>query len=263
MRRGRHPVEISDRVAVVTGGASGLGRATAQALAKAGARVAVLDRNLAAARAVVAGAGDAMLAVQVDVGDRASVAAAIDEVAQTLGRIDICVNAAGIPTPGKVLGKNGPLPIADFQRVIDVNLVGAFDVMRRCAEVMARNTDDGPDGERGVIINVSSGEAFEGQKGQAAYSASKAGLIGLMLPAARDLAQHGIRVVTISPGVFDTEIFAQVPRQAVEALESMVLNPSRLGDPAEFAALVGHVIENRYVNATNLSIDAGARLNNV
>lgn len=258
-----HPVEIVGRVAVVTGGASGLGRATVHALAKAGARVAVLDRNLEAARMLAADAGDAMLPVRVDVGDRASVAAAIEEVAAAFGRVDICVNAAGIPRPGKVLGKNGPLPIEEFQRVIDVNLVGAFDVMRRCAELMVRNVGSGPDAERGVIINVSSGAAFEGQKGQSAYSASKAGLIGLMLPAARDLAEHGIRVVTISPGVFDTEIFSQVPPSAVEGLRSMVLNPSRLGDPAEFAALVGHVIENRYINATNLSIDAGARLTNV
>ena len=136
----------------------------------------------------------------VDVADRASVTAAIAEVSGMFGRVDVCVNAAGIPNPGKVFGKSGPLDIEQFQRVIDVNLVGAFDVMRQCTELMTRNTDPGLDGERGVIINVSSGAAFEGQKGQAAYSASKAGLIGLMLPAARDLAQYGIRVVTIAPG---------------------------------------------------------------
>ncbi|MCW2784769.1 MAG: hypothetical protein JWP74_1286, partial [Marmoricola sp.] len=200
------------------------------------------------------------IAVGVDVGDRESVAAGIADVVARLGPIGICVNAAGIPQPGKVLGKNGPLPIEDFARVINVNLIGAFDVMRLCAASMADSDGSGLDAERGVVVNVSSGAAFEGQKGQAAYSASKAGLIGMMLPAARDLAQHGIRVVTIAPGVFDTEIFAQVPRPAVEALGAMVLNPARLGHPDEFASMVVHVIENPYVNATTLSIDAGARL---
>lgn len=247
----------------MTGAASGLGRATARALAKAGARVALLDRNFEAAKLVADELGLKTTPVQVDVGDRASVKAAITAVSEAFGQIDVCVNAAGIPNPGKVLGKDGPLDIEDFQRVIDVNLVGAFDVMRQCAEYMARNEGAGLDGERGVIINVSSGAAFEGQKGQAAYSASKAGLIGLMLPAARDLARHSIRVVTIAPGVFDTDIFAQVPPQAVAALGGTVLNPTRLGDPAEFAALVVHVIENPYINATTLSIDAGARLGNV
>ncbi|MGO9521857.1 SDR family NAD(P)-dependent oxidoreductase, partial [Mycobacterium sp.] len=183
------------------------------------------------------------------------------EVFETFGRVDVCINAAGIPNPGKVFGKSGPLDIEQFQRVIEVNLVGAFDVMRQCAGLMTAN-DPGPDGERGVIINVSSGAAFEGQKGQAAYSASKAGLIGLMLPAARDLAHYGIRVVTIAPGLFDTGIFAGIDPRAVQALSGAVLNPSRLGEPGEFASLAMHVIENRYLNATTLSIDAGARLPN-
>jgi NAD(P)-dependent dehydrogenase (short-subunit alcohol dehydrogenase family) len=232
-------------------------------LAKAGARVAVLDRNADAARSVAEQAGPTTIAVPVDVADRASVTSAIAEVTEAFGRIDICVNAAGIPNPGKVFGKSGPLDMEQFQRVIDVNLVGAFDVMRQCAELMTRNADVGLDGERGIIINVSSGAAFEGQKGQAAYSASKAGLIGLMLPAARDLAQYGIRVVTIAPGLFDTGIFAGVDPKAVAALGSAALNPSRLGDPGEFASLVMHIVENRYINATTLSIDAGARLPNV
>jgi NAD(P)-dependent dehydrogenase (short-subunit alcohol dehydrogenase family) len=256
-------VNIDGQVAVVTGAGSGLGRATALALAKAGARVAVLDRNLDAAQSVVEQAGPTSVAVLVDVADRASVTTAIAAVSDAFGRVDICVNAAGIPNPGKVFGKNGPLDVEQFQRVIDVNLVGAFDVMRQCVELMTRNPDAGLDGERGVIINVSSGAAFEGQKGQAAYSASKAGLIGLMLPAARDLAQYGIRVVTIAPGLFDTGIFAGVDPKVVAALGSAALNPPRLGDPGEFASLVMHIVENRYINATTLSIDAGARLPNV
>ena len=253
-------MDIVDRVAVVTGAGSGLGRATALALAKAGARVAVLDRNAWAARSVAEEAGAPTVPVTVDVADRGSVTAAIAEVSGTFGRVDVCVNAAGIPNPGKVFGKSGPLDIEQFQRVIDVNLVGAFDVMRQCAELMTRNLNPGLDGERGVIINVSSGAAFEGQKGQAAYSASKAGLIGLMLPAARDLAHYGIRVVTIAPGLFDTGIFAGVDPKVVQALGTAALNPSRLGEPTEFASLVMHIIENRYINATTLSIDAGARL---
>ena len=256
-------MNIVDQVAVVTGAGSGLGRATALALTKAGARVAVLDRNAGAAKSVVDEAGATAIPVTVDVADRASVTAAITEVSEAFGRVDICVNAAGIPTPGKVFGKNGPLDIEVFARVINVNLIGAFDVMRQCAELMTRNTDGQADGERGVIVNVSSGAAFEGQKGQAAYSASKAGLIGLMLPAARDLAQYGIRVVTIAPGLFDTGIFADIDPKALNALSGAVLNPQRLGQPSEFAALVMHIVENRYLNATTLSIDAGARLPNV
>lgn len=252
-------MDISGRVAVVTGGGSGLGRATARALVDAGARVAVLDRDLDAARAVADGV-DAMAAVHVDVADRTSVTAAIAEVAGLYGRVDVCVNAAGIADAGKVLGKDGPLPIEAFQRVIDVNLVGTFDVLRQCAELMARNDPDGPDGERGVVLNVSSGAAFEGQRGQAAYSASKAGLIGLMLPAARDLARHGIRVVTIAPGLFDTGLLAGATPELLKSLRSVVLNPPRLGDPAEFAALALHVVQNPYLNATTLSIDAGSRL---
>jgi 3-hydroxyacyl-CoA dehydrogenase / 3-hydroxy-2-methylbutyryl-CoA dehydrogenase len=257
-------VNIDGRVAVVTGAGSGLGRATALALAKAGACVAVLDRNPAAAASVAQEAGATAFPVQVDVSDRASVTAAIGSVSGEFGQIDICVNAAGIPNPGKVWGsRTGPLDMDLFQQVIEVNLLGAFDVMRQCVEVMTRNDGTGPDGERGVIVNVSSGAAFEGQKGQAAYSASKAGLIGLMLPAARDLAGYGIRVMTIAPGLFDTGIFAGVDPKAVAALGSAALNPPRLGAPSEFAALVMHIVENRYLNATTLSIDAGARLPNV
>jgi 3-hydroxyacyl-CoA dehydrogenase / 3-hydroxy-2-methylbutyryl-CoA dehydrogenase len=256
-------LDIVDRVAVVTGAGSGLGRATALALAKAGARVAVLDRHSDAAASVAEEAGAGAIPVTVDVSDRASVTDAIGAVSEAFGRIDICVNAAGIPNPGKVFGKSGPLDMDLFQRVIDVNLLGAFDVMRQCVEMMTRNDNAGPDGERGVIINVSSGAAFEGQKGQAAYSASKAALIGLMLPAARDLAQYGIRVMTIAPGLFDTGIFAGIDPRAVQALGAAALNPARLGEPGEFASLVVHIVENRYLNATTLSIDAGARLPNV
>lgn len=246
---------------MVTGAGSGLGRAAARALAKEGARVAVLDRNGEAAKQVAAEL-DGALPVEVDIADRESVRAAIAAIAEEYGRVDINLNAAGIGDPGKVLSKNGPLPIASFARVIEVNLIGTFDVMRQCAALMAANEPAGTDSERGVIINVSSGAAFEGQKGQAAYSASKAGLIGLMLPAARDLARNGIRVVTVSPGVFDTAIFADTPPELLQALSGLVLNPPRLGNPDEFAGLAVHIVQNAYLNATNIGIDAGARLPN-
>ena len=253
-------MDIVDRVAVVTGAGSGLGRATALALAKAGARVAVLDRNAEGARSVAEEAGVPAVAVTVDVADRASVTAAIAEVSGAFGRIDVCVNAAGIPNPGKVFGKSGPLDIEQFQRVINVNLVGAFDVMRQCAELMTRNTDPGLDGERGVIINVSSGAAFEGQKGQAAYSASKAGLIGLMLPAARDLAQYGIRVMTIAPGLFETPMLQSLPPEAQKSLGESVPFPQRLGTPAEYAALALHIIANRMLNGETIRLDGALRM---
>ncbi|WP_028849855.1 SDR family NAD(P)-dependent oxidoreductase [Thermocrispum municipale] len=252
-------MDIEGRNAVVTGGASGLGRATVLALARAGARVAVLDRDGDAARQVAEQCDGDLLPVEVDVADEQSVDRAFSAIKEKFGTVHLCVNAAGVATAGKVVSKGQALPLATFRTVIEVNLIGLFDVLRRCSELMAGN-DPGADGERGVIINVSSGAAWQGQKGQAAYSASKAGVIGLMLPVARDLAAHGIRVVTIAPGLFQTGMSAGMPEKVLTALEQMVLYPQRLGDPAEFAELVGHIVTNRYLNAATLSIDAGARL---
>jgi len=261
-------MEIAGRVAVVTGGASGLGQATALELARAGARVIILDRDGEAASRVAAevragaGAGhaDGITPVQADVSDEQSVAQAFARVADTHGALHICVSAAGVATPGKVLRQGQPAPLAEFRQVIDVNLIGLFDVLRQAAALMARNEPAEPDGERGVIINVSSGAAWQGQRGQAAYAASKAGVIGLMLPAARDLAEHGIRVVTIAPGLFRTAMAAGLPEHVVAGLEQMALYPRRLGDPAEFAGLAGHIIRNRFINATTLALDAGMRM---
>ncbi|PXY17435.1 SDR family NAD(P)-dependent oxidoreductase [Prauserella muralis] len=252
-------MDLKDRVAVVTGAASGLGLATTRALAGRGARVAVLDRDSDAARRLAAENRDNLLPVPVDVADEESVTAAMTTIEENLGAVHLCVNAAGVATPGKVLHHGQPLPLADFRAVVTTNLLGAFDVMRHCTALMARN-DPGEDGERGIVINISSGAAWQGQKGQAAYAASKAGLIGLMLPAARDLADHGIRVVTIAPGLFDTGITAGMPDKVRSGLTSMVLNPPRMGHPDELAALVSHIAENRYLNAATLSIDAGARM---
>lgn len=252
-------MELADRVAVVTGGASGLGRATALELVRSGARVAVLDLNERAAKELAADHGPKMLAVEADVSEPLSVATAMNSVEAAFERVDICVNAAAVATSGKVVSQGKALPLAEFRHAIDVNLVGAFDVMRRCAERMARN-DPGPDGERGVVINVSSAAATQGQVGQAAYAASKAGLHGLMLPAARDLAPLGIRIVTIAPGLFDTPMASAVSDKAWDGMLRLVLNPRRPGRPEEFASVVRHTIENDYINATSFAIDGGIRL---
>jgi NAD(P)-dependent dehydrogenase (short-subunit alcohol dehydrogenase family) len=252
-------MELTNRIAVVTGAGSGLGRATAHTLAQRGAKVAVLDRDSNAVRQTASQGTGQLLPFTVDIADENSVAEAMASIEDKFGAVHLCINAAGVATPGKVLRKGQALPLADFRAVVEVNLMGTFDVMRRCAELMARN-EPGDDAERGLVINISSGAAWQGQKGQAAYAASKAAVIGLMLPAARDLAEHGIRVVTIAPGLFDTGMAANMPEKVAAGLTNMILNPSRLGHPDELAALIGHIIENRYLNATTLSIDAGARM---
>jgi NAD(P)-dependent dehydrogenase (short-subunit alcohol dehydrogenase family) len=252
-------VQISGSNAVVTGGGSGLGAATARRLAACGASVAVLDRDGVAAERVAATVPGRMFAVQVDVADESSVAAAFETITSRFGAVGILVSAAGVATAGKVVSGGKALPLETFRSVIDVNLVGLFDVLRRTAELMVAATPAGG-GERGVIVNVSSGAAFQGQKGQAAYAASKAAVIGLMLPVARDLARHGVRVVSIAPGLFETGMSAGFTPELVAQLQAQILYPKRLGNSEEFADLVTHVVENRYLNATTLSIDAGVRM---
>lgn len=251
-------MELSGRVAVITGAGSGLGRAAAERLVKQGARVALLD--LDEARVVALGdlLGENALPVQVNVSDAQSVASAIARVLERFGRIDVCVNAAGVATPGVITNGEQPLPLETFRAVIDVNLIGVFDVMRHCVTAMAAN--EPVDGERGVVINVSSGAWDQGQRGQAAYAASKAGIVGLTLPAARDVARYGVRVVAIAPGLFDTSMASGLSAQVRAGLEKMILQPSRLGDPDEFAALVQHIVENQYFNATTVNLDAGVRM---
>lgn len=250
-------MELKGRHAVVTGGASGLGRATARAFVEAGAHVALLDVDGDGAERIARELGDA-IGVGVDVADPASVEAGLEQVLSRWGRLEVCVNAAGVATAGAITDGVVPLDLDRFRRVIDVNLVGAFDVMRRCVTAMAAN--EPVDGERGVVVNVSSGAAWQGQRGQAAYAASKAGIIGLTLPTARDMARLGIRVVAIAPGLFDTEMARGLPPKVTDRLQRMILNPPRLGDPAEFAALVEHVVRNPYLNATTINLDAGTRL---
>lgn len=251
-------MKLSGRSAVITGAGSGLGRAAAVRLAGLGARVALLDLDPARIEAVAGEIGEAAIATPVDVADPDATARAIATVLDRSGRIDVCVNAAGIATPGLTTNGTEPLPLEAFRRVLNVNLIGLFDVMRLCAQAMTGN--EPVDGERGVIINVSSGAWNQGQRGQAAYAASKAGVVGLTLPVARDLARYGIRVVAVAPGLFETAMASGMSEKVRAGLEQMILNPRRLGEPDEFAALVQHIVENPYLNATTISLDAGARM---
>jgi len=250
-------MDIASKVAIVTGGASGLGRAVAEALLRAGARVVLFDRD--AARGAAAAMGDAALFAEVDVTSEPQVQAGIDRALAVFGSIHICVNCAGVPDAAKTVSDGKPFPLPVWDKVIAVNLTGTFNVLRLAAVAMTRNEPDGE--ERGVIVNLSSGAAHDGQMGQAAYAASKAGVIGLTLPVARDLAEHGIRCVAVAPGLFDTPIVAGLPKKVAQAIvDRMVLFPPRMGRPQELAQLVCTIVANAYLNATCLHIDAGARM---
>lgn len=244
-------------VAVITGGASGLGEATARTLAAAGAKVAILDMNLDAAQAVAADIGG--IAVQCNVADAASAEAAFAQVRSSLGLCGIAVNCAGIAPPGKIVGKEGPLPLSDFDRVIQVNLVGSFNILRLASNDMAQR-EPNADGERGVIINTASVAAYEGQIGQAAYAASKGGVVSMTLPAARELARHGIRVNTIAPGIFMTPMMAGLPEAVQESLAATVPFPPRLGKPEEYASLAAHIVTNPMLNGEVIRLDAALRM---
>jgi NAD(P)-dependent dehydrogenase (short-subunit alcohol dehydrogenase family) len=249
----------SGKVALVTGAASGLGRAVAETLLEAGARVVLVDRDAGRGAAVAAAAGAAALFVAADVTSEAQMQAAVDQALAAFGALHVCVNCAGVADAAKTLADGKPFPLATWDKVIAINLTGTFNVLRLAAVAMARNEPEGE--ERGVIVNLSSGAAQDGQMGQAAYSASKAGVIGLTLPVARDLAEHGIRCVAVAPGLFDTPLVAGLPKKVAQAIvERMVLFPRRMGEPRELAHLVRSIVENAYLNATCLHIDAGARM---
>jgi NAD(P)-dependent dehydrogenase (short-subunit alcohol dehydrogenase family) len=238
-------VRISGAAAVVTGGASGLGLATARRLVAAGARVVVLDLPGERSEQAVAGLGDGAVLAAADVTDEVAVMQALD-VADRLGPLRVAVTCAGIAPPGKVLGRRGVLPLADFARVLQVNLVGTFNVVRLAAERIAAT--DPVDDERGVVVMTASVAAYDGQVGQAAYSASKGGVVGMTLPLARDLADRLVRVMSIAPGLFATPLLAGLPQEAQDSLGAQVPHPSRLGRPDEFAALVEHVVANPMLN---------------
>ena len=251
-------MQLQDSVFFVTGGASGLGEATARMLAASGAAVVVADVNDAAGRRLASELGGRTRFVRVDVTDESSVRTGL-ETASELGTLRGTVNAAGIVLAEKVLGRNGPHPLDAFARVIQVNLVGSFNVIRLSAEIMS-GAEPAASGERGVIVNTASVSAFDGQIGQAAYSASKGGIVALTLPIARELARYGIRVVTIAPGIFDTPLMASLPQAARESLASQVPFPPRLGRPPEYAALVKHIIENEMLNGEVIRLDGAIRM---
>ena len=250
-------MRIDGKVALVTGAASGLGRATAEGLAAAGAAVVVVDLPGSEGAAVASALGDGTRFVPADVTSEDDVLAAIG-AARELGGLHVAVSCAGVGTPGRVLGRRGPLPLADYERVIRINLVGTFNVLRLAAAAMVEA--DPVDGERGVVVNTASIAAFDGQIGQAAYASSKAGVVGLTLTAARDLADKQIRVVTIAPGTFETPMLAGLPEEARQTLAAQVPHPARLGQPAEFAALVRHVVENPMLNGEVIRLDGALRM---
>jgi NAD(P)-dependent dehydrogenase (short-subunit alcohol dehydrogenase family) len=250
-------MDITNGVALVTGGASGLGLATAEALLAAGARVVLVDLPSSAGQAVAAELGANARFAPADVTDEGAVAAALD-VAGELGPLRVAVNCAGTGDAIRVLSKKGVYPLDKFSRIISINLIGTFNVIRLAAERMART--DLTDGERGVIINTASVAAFDGQIGQAAYSASKGGVVGMTLPIARDLADKAIRVVTIAPGLFDTPLLATLPDEARASLGEQVPHPNRLGRPGEFGALVAHIVANPMLNGEVIRLDGAIRM---
>lgn len=251
-------MKIANSVAVITGGASGLGRATVEKFVAAGAKVAIFDFNEDAGQEMANTLGDVVAFFKVNVADEVSVQQAIDQTVAKFGAIHICINYAGIGSGAKTLGKNGIFPLTEFNKVLQVNLVGSFNVLCRAAEQMAKN--ELVDGERGVIINTASVAAFDGQIGQAGYSASKGGIVGMTLPIARDLASYGIRVNTIAPGLIHTPLFDSLPSNVSEALAATVLNPQRLGRPEEIAQTATFIVENAYVNGETIRVDGGIRM---
>jgi NAD(P)-dependent dehydrogenase (short-subunit alcohol dehydrogenase family) len=248
-------VQLVGAVALVTGGASGLGLATATELASAGAAVVLLDLPSSPGQDAAKQIGGVF--VPTDVTDEASVQAAVDQ-ATSMGPLRVAVNCAGIGTPGRVVGKDGPLALEQFARVVQVNLIGTFNVIRLAAAAMAQT--EPVDGERGVIVNTASVAAFDGQIGQAAYSASKGGVVGMTLPIAREFAQSLIRVMTIAPGLFDTPMLQGLPEAARQSLGAQVPMPSRLGQPSEYAALARHIIENPMLNGEVIRLDGAIRM---
>jgi NAD(P)-dependent dehydrogenase (short-subunit alcohol dehydrogenase family) len=250
-------MRLAGTVALVTGGASGLGLATSAQLTRAGAVVVIADLPSTPGARAAQDVGGGAVFVETDVTDAGSVQAAVDQAGE-LGPLRVAVSCAGIGTPGRILGKGGPLALEQFARVVTVNLVGTFNVLRLAAAAMADT--DPVDGERGVIVNTASAAAFDGQIGQAAYSASKGGVVGLTLPAARDLADRLIRVMTIAPGLFDTPMLQGLPAPARQSLGAQVPMPSRLGNPSEYAALVQHICENAMLNGEVIRLDGAIRM---
>jgi NAD(P)-dependent dehydrogenase (short-subunit alcohol dehydrogenase family) len=252
-------MKIDGSVALVTGGASGLGEATVRTLVAFGGRVAILDRPQSKGAHLARELGAAALFVPADVTSEPEVSEAVKKTVDAFGTIHVNVNCAGVGSAMKTVSKAGPFPLEIFKMTIEVNLIGTFNVLRLCAEQMAKN-DPQEDGERGVIVNTASVAAFDGQIGQAAYSASKGGIVGMTLPIARDLASLGIRCVTIAPGSFDTPLLALMPEPARQALGAQTPFPQRLGRPEEFAALTREIIQNVMLNGETIRLDGALRM---
>ncbi len=253
-------MRVEGAVAIVTGGASGLGEATVRTLVEGGARAAILDRPQSNGEKLVQELGAAhAVFVPADVTNGDEVAAAVARAKDAFGAIHIAVNCAGVGVAMKTVTKQGPMPLELFTKVIQINLIGTFNVIRLAAAEMAKN-EPNEEGERGVVINTASIAAFDGQIGQAAYSASKGGVVGMTLPIARDFASIGIRVMTIAPGTFDTPMLALLPKEHRDALGAAIPFPSRLGRPSEFAALARHIVENPMLNGETIRLDGALRM---
>ncbi len=252
-------MQIENRVFVITGAGSGLGAAVARMAVGAGARAVLLDVNADAGAAMAAELGAAARFVRTDVTRGPEGEAAIAAALEAFGRIDVAVNCAGVAPGEKIVGREGPHGLESFARAIQINLVGTFNMLRLAADAMAKNAP-GEGGERGVIVNTASIAAYDGQIGQAAYAASKGGVAALTLPAARELARHGIRVMTIAPGIFATPMMAGLPQEVQDSLGANVPFPPRLGNPAEYAALVRHIVENQMLNGEVIRLDGALRM---
>jgi NAD(P)-dependent dehydrogenase (short-subunit alcohol dehydrogenase family) len=252
-------MKIQGKGALVTGGASGLGAATVRMLSAGGARVVIADINDQLGPKLAQELGETVAFVKTDITQEDQVQKLVEQAVRHTGGLHIVVNAAGIGVAERVLGKNGPHDLKKFTRVIQVNLIGTFDVLRTASQPMATNTPD-EGGNRGVIINTASIAAFDGQIGQVAYSASKGGIVGMTLPVARDLARHGIRIVTIAPGIFETPLLGALSEEIRASLSAQVPFPARLGKPPEYAALVRHIIENDMLNGETIRLDGAIRM---
>ncbi|HZR61379.1 MAG TPA: SDR family NAD(P)-dependent oxidoreductase [Xanthobacteraceae bacterium] len=250
-------MDIAGQAAIVTGGASGLGAATARMLAEAGAKVALLDINHKAAAEVAIDING--IAIACDVTDSASTEKALAKAAADHGTARILINCAGVGPAKRIVGRDGPMPLAEFERVIAINLIGTFNAMRLAAAAM-QPLAALEEGERGIIVCTASVAAYEGQVGQAAYAASKGGVVGLVMPAAREFAQFGIRVNAVAPGIFSTPMLHALPEAAQQSLAAAVPFPKLLGQPPQFAALVRHIIENRYLNGEVIRLDGALRM---
>jgi NAD(P)-dependent dehydrogenase (short-subunit alcohol dehydrogenase family) len=253
-------MDLQDKVAFITGGASGLGRATAENFISAGAKVMVFDLNEENAEKAADELGENATWAAGDVADEEAVLAAIKKTTDTFGTVHVNINSAGIGAAARTIGKDGPMPLKTFEFVVRVNLIGTFNCLRLCADAMQKNDPVTEDGERGVIVNVASVAAYDGQIGQAAYSASKGGVAGMTLPIARDLSRQGIRIATIAPGIFETPLMQFAPPQVREPLIEMTQFPKRLGNPSEFAETAAYIVNCGYINGEVIRLDSGIRM---